>query len=143
MTNDNVKTFLRGGNATFTLESAKTGKHYTFKAVKAGISSWSTGTVIFISLLTGSDNENSYHYLGTLFLGKDGKFTYRITKASPTNSLAHKAMEFLAALLNAGKPLENHNLIFRHAGKCCVCGRKLTTPESIDSGIGPVCAEKM
>lgn len=28
----------------------------------------------------------------------------------------------------------------RHAGKCGRCGRKLTVPESIDTGFGPSCA---
>lgn len=27
-------------------------------------------------------------------------------------------------------------------GRCLVCNRRLTTPESIESGIGPVCAER-
>ena len=31
----------------------------------------------------------------------------------------------------------------RHEGRCGRCGRKLTTPASIDTGIGPVCAERM
>jgi len=29
---------------------------------------------------------------------------------------------------------------FRHMGKCARCQHRLTTPESIDSGFGPVCA---
>ncbi len=31
---------------------------------------------------------------------------------------------------------------FWHEGKCARCGRKLTTPESIQRGLGPECAEK-
>lgn len=31
----------------------------------------------------------------------------------------------------------------RELGHCGVCGRTLTHPESIDRGIGPICAEKM
>jgi len=27
-------------------------------------------------------------------------------------------------------------------GRCLICNRKLTTPESIETGIGPVCAER-
>ena len=29
---------------------------------------------------------------------------------------------------------------FYHKGHCCVCGKTLTTPESIKNGIGPFCA---
>ena len=28
----------------------------------------------------------------------------------------------------------------QRTGKCCCCGRELTNPESIDAGIGPICA---
>lgn len=31
----------------------------------------------------------------------------------------------------------------RHEGRCGRCGRALTRPESIDTGLGPDCAEKM
>ena len=27
-------------------------------------------------------------------------------------------------------------------GRCCVCNRKLTNPDSISSGVGPVCQGK-
>jgi hypothetical protein len=29
---------------------------------------------------------------------------------------------------------------FHHCGFCCRCGRTLTDPASIESGIGPICA---
>jgi len=28
------------------------------------------------------------------------------------------------------------------AGRCCSCGRELTDDDSIEAGIGPVCARK-
>jgi hypothetical protein len=31
----------------------------------------------------------------------------------------------------------------QHAGKCGRCGRKLTVPQSIETGIGPECASIM
>lgn len=31
----------------------------------------------------------------------------------------------------------------KKTGKCCICSRTLTKKESIDAGIGPVCAENM
>lgn len=141
MTNDQINTFLQGGKATFTLESMTTGKHYTFKATKADNPSRNGEVVVFIAMLTGSDNSNDFSYLGTMFV-QHGNLTYRMTQKSPNNKTAHAALGFFASLLNRDKDLEEHNLIFRHAGTCGVCGRKLTTPESIDSGIGPVCAAK-
>jgi len=31
------------------------------------------------------------------------------------------------------------NVEFYHSGNCAKCGRKLTTPESIKNGLGPIC----
>lgn len=33
--------------------------------------------------------------------------------------------------------------ITRRIGRCCVCSRTLSNPDSIDAGIGPVCAGKL
>jgi hypothetical protein len=41
-----------------------------------------------------------------------------------------------------GGEVEKAGFRIMHDGHCSVCGRKLTTPESLDSGIGPVCAAK-
>jgi hypothetical protein len=30
-----------------------------------------------------------------------------------------------------------------HEGRCCRCGRKLTVPESIETGLGPECASRL
>lgn len=38
--------------------------------------------------------------------------------------------------------LEDAKQFGRISGRCMVCGRELTNPESIEAGIGPVCAGK-
>ena len=55
-----TKTFILAGKATFTLESSKTGKRYTYKvnSKKDGSS-----TTYFVKLLTGKDNETDYTYM--------------------------------------------------------------------------------
>ena len=39
-------------------------------------------------------------------------------------------------------PLGTAQKYGRESGRCCSCGRDLTDPESIASGIGPICATK-
>ena len=34
---------------------------------------------------------------------------------------------------------QQHGIEYQFASTCRVCNRKLTTPESIESGIGPIC----
>lgn len=38
--------------------------------------------------------------------------------------------------------LEDAKKFGRETGTCCSCGRELTNPESIEAGIGPICAQK-
>lgn len=38
--------------------------------------------------------------------------------------------------------LDEAKKIGKATGTCCVCGRRLDDPESVDAGIGPVCAGK-
>lgn len=40
-------------------------------------------------------------------------------------------------------PLEEAKKFGRMTGTCCVCARRLDNPESVDAGIGPVCAGRM
>lgn len=50
--------------------------------------------------------------------------------------------EALAVLMGAESTKEFGKAYAQISGNCYVCGRTLTTPESIAAGIGPICAEK-
>jgi hypothetical protein len=121
-----IKTFIFAGNATFTLESVATGAHFTYK-VKAS----SDGSVHFASVLT---NPDTYTYAG--LLGAGG---LRATQKSKIGASAPSFRGLDWFMRNMG----SEQVKFRHAGKCGKCGRELTTPESLDRGIGPECASKM
>lgn len=124
-------TFALAGNATFTVTSVATGNRFTFKVRKP-----SETAPHFVSVLTGSDNENSFTFLGTIF--DKAKFVHgRKSNISPEAPSA-KAFSWLwRNVKNLPTSVKVH-----HEGKCCRCGRKLTVPESIESGIGPECAGK-
>ena len=62
-----VHTFALAGNARLTLVSKATKARYSYR-VKAS----EDGKVHFVSVLTGSDNEGDYTYLG--IIGNDGTF---------------------------------------------------------------------
>lgn len=53
-----------------------------------------------------------------------------------------RGFRWLFSALQAGRDLTG-KVTIRHAGSCGRCGRTLTVPASLDSGIGPVCADKM
>ena len=95
---------------------------------------------MFISAMTGSDNENSYTYLGQVWKNPKG-FTWAVGAKSPISEDAptQKAIAWLLKHIKANRMLPD-GAEFWHEGRCGICNRKLTVPESIASGIGPICA---
>lgn len=126
--------FALAGKAIFTLRSAATGARYTFKVRQA-----KDKAIFFVSALYGSANESDYAYLGII----DGDGCFRVTAKSRFSKDSPQAKAFdwtwrrLVNLTELPDGLE-----FWHEGRCGRCGRLLTVPESIASGIGPECAKK-
>lgn len=133
---EDVKKFIIGGKAILTLESKRTGKWFTYKIKRAKKEDLTSP--FFVSVLTGLDNENAYTYMGTIFKN-DNNLKFTLTKNSKIGeeALSYKAFNFFFKLLLENKLHEE--LAIYHRGVCSVCFRKLTTPESLKSGIGPIC----
>lgn len=144
-TKDEALQFMLAGNATFTLTSAATGSRFTFKVTrKEDGKPWS------VRLLTGPDNDADYSYIGCLIWDKakyaHPRFLPRKRKegeevpAEPPPS--ERAIDWFV-----GKALRSDDTFKRvtvhHAGRCGRCGRTLTVPESIETGFGPECANKV
>jgi hypothetical protein len=109
-----IKKFALAGNATFTVTSRRTG------------------------VMRGPDNETNYTFLGTIFNGTD----YRHGRRSMIAPDAPSAVAFAWIWAHINDDL-SQAVDIHHAGKCCRCGRKLTVPSSIESGIGPECERQM
>lgn len=124
-----VRTFALGGNATLTLESAKTGARFTFKIRAAD-----DGSLSFVSVLTGSDNESDYAYLGTI---RADRFAHGRKSKIGADSASAVAFAWAWPHIAAGRIPPTLNVW--HEGRCGRCNRKLTVPESIASGFGPEC----
>ena len=123
-----------GGNATFTVENPK-GDYYTFKVVKKEQNAFYHET-FFIKVMTGSDNERNYTYVGVL--RRNGTIVLtRGSKLARTDIRVRVAEWAMRAMITGTLP-DGYRI--HHAGNCGVCGRKLTTPESVLAGVGPVCA---
>lgn len=135
-----VRQYVLAGNATFTIKSEMTGTHYTFRVRQAEDDKGKPTALWFVQMLTGPDNESDYHYMG-IFAGKDEDF--RLTQKSryTEESVPVKAMRYFWRHIQKGH-LPPHCTV-RHEGACGRCGRKLTVPESIDSGLGPDCRRQM
>jgi hypothetical protein len=132
-----IARFVHGGNATLTVTSNATGARFTFRVRQPKPDATAP---FFVSVLTGPDNETAYTFVGSLF--PDG--TYRHGKRStiaPDAPSARAAAWFFGLVLAGNFAKLDAQCVVQHAGKCCRCGRKLTVPSSIETGIGPECAK--
>lgn len=128
-----VKTFALAGKATLTFRSKKTGTRFTYKVTLKD------GSPAFVSVLTGSDNEGDFTYLGTIFEGAD----YKHGKKSRISEAAPSAKAFAWVWERVARGVLPEGIEVWHEGRCGRCGRKLTVPESVESGLGPECAGKV
>ena len=141
LSRDAIRGFLVAGNAIITIENSITEKHFTFKIrnPKNDI-----GKPHFVSLLRGPNNGTDYSFLGTIFGATSDKPIYRHGTKSKVDINAPSAIAFkwFFALLMEGRELPPALHVF-HEGRCGRCGHRLTVPESIKTGLGPVCAGRM
>lgn len=128
---ENVKDFVLAGKSIFTIESSVTGVWYTYRVSKAK----DNDRLSFVAVLRGPDNINSYTYIGKIW---DGVFS--LTKGSKFKEDATCVKAFKFFFTNLMKGVIDPRLNFYHMGICGRCGRALTVPESIDRGLGPICA---
>jgi hypothetical protein len=129
-----LQQFALAGKAIFTVVSKKTGTRFTFKVRKPNESS-----PHFVSLLNGPCNESSYTFLGTIFNGE----SYHHGRKSRVTPEAPSAQAFNWIWKHRNDPVLLEKVEVHHEGKCCRCGRTLTTPESVTNGYGPECAKHM
>ena len=129
----NRRNYVLAGDATVTIRSTTTGNRYTFKVQKCESTRPGEWPIWFVRVLNGSDNTGDYMYLGTIF--PDG---FRLTRKSSAGADAPSVIAFTWL----SRHWEDARVEVWHEGVCGRCGRKLTVPESIETGLGPVCAGK-
>lgn len=140
-----IRRYILGGNSKFTIVNGERRFTYTVKSAKRDRdANWTTGnqdrTRYFVGLLTGSDNDSSFQYIGMMYQCADGSYNFTATKGSRIGSDTRSFTTFLLLwnMIEYGCRVPK-GFEFWHVGSCCVCGRTLTVPESIAGGIGPEC----
>ncbi len=116
-------------NGKWTIENPATGGHRTFQIrTQADDARFAPGKRI-VALLSGPDNTSDYQGFGFVENGRIK--VWRKKQDTVFVKFAH--------MLANPKYWEDKGLVYHFEGKCRRCNRTLTTPESIESGIGPVC----
>ena len=129
-----VLTFAMAGNARLTIVSKATGQRFTYR-----LRASEDGKIRFVGLLTGSDNENAFTFIGIV---KDGAYVRTAKVRIGEDAPSVKAFTFFWRHLTERQQV-HEGLEVWHEGRCGRCARPLTVPESIERGIGPDCAEQM
>jgi|SRR5215469_3571624 len=136
--------FMLAGNARVTLVSKRTGTRFTYKIrqPEAKPGGDTRRPPHFVSLLTGPDNGADFQYLGCIFPGNVFRQTAksRISGQAPSVRAFEWAWGVITAAARTPGGTLPESLEVWHEGRCGRCGRALTDPESIASGLGPVCA---
>ncbi len=130
----NISAFVLAGKAIFTVRSEKTDTRFTFKIEKGD-----GDAPHFVSVLTGPNNMADYTFVGSIFKG-ERYFHGRNSRISP-NATSAVAAKWVCEKVLAGVELKGVQVW--HESRCGRCARPLTTPESVELGIGPECASKM
>jgi len=120
-------------NGTFTV-SSPSGEHRTFK-----VSTWKKADQLTrsIALLVGCDNDESYKGFG--FVQPDGRIVvWKACRGGQFDKLARMFED----LFSENSRFKARGMTVLESRECMRCGRTLTTPSSIENGIGPECSKK-
>lgn len=134
--------FVLAGESTFTVSNGS-GKHYTYHVYQAKPTPQFPNPAWFIKVLTGPDNSADYSYVGML-LPSNVDCNLKLTGRSKfgDGSDPVKVIRWALKIIWGKKELPPGYSI-KHDGKCGKCGAKLTNPASLDTGLGPGCAEQL
>lgn len=135
--------YVLAGEATFTV-SNQSGVHYTYHIYRAKPSDQYPNPGWFIKLLNRPDK---YTYMGKVILPSSRAPRPSIRQTSKSRvgigAKSWKVAEWaLVAIwqVDGGIYTLPPGYSIKHEGRCGRCGHPLTTPESLDTGLGPDCA---
>lgn len=119
--------YIRAGNATVTVISHRTGNHFTYN-VKSSVHGGH-----YVKRV----GKNQHHfYLG--MIKESGQFV-----TTKNSAFSDKGMvPFRWVWEHLAQDRMPPECTVQHEGKCGVCNRPLTDPESVELGVGPVCRSK-
>ena len=139
---ENIKDFILGGKAYFSIcqeptESSPGGKE-NFCVTKS-----KDGRCYFVSKDSSGSSKGAY--LGFFYedeLGNMSKLRQSRRLSTESDSVAKPLLVVLNSLKTKGRLPGNGIVHIVSAGRCSVCGRKLTDYESMKYGMGPECRKK-
>lgn len=132
---------LTAGSAEVTLSNDKW--HWVYKIKRPRKNKIEPGQLapLFVSVKSG----HSFSYVGIVIDPINQPRLIHTKRSRFDRSMVeYRAAAWMLRMIKAGgeRALAKHGFRLQWANKCICCGRKLTTPSSIDSRIGPECAKR-
>lgn len=126
--------YITAGDAIFTLSSTKIDRRTTYRITQ----DQRQPQRYFCKYLFGPENTRDYRYIGMFY---SDTLHLRTTKASDMTNEApvFTMLSYFLDVIAERRPWPD-TMQFHKSGRCARCARLLTTPESIERGIGPECA---
>ena len=123
--------YIHGGHGVVTLQ-APGGKHFTYCFKKPHRESNFREGTLFAYCIEG---KNEYNYVGM--------YDVKSFRKTANSEYDEDSEQFKGAQYIIYMSLKDFNTPMKlyHEGVCCLCGKKLTNPESIERGIGPQCVK--
>jgi hypothetical protein len=121
--------FILGGKAFVTFQNPSSGNRYTYKVVKHKLDD-----IYFVNVLTGPD---TYQFVGSI-----KNYVFRHSKNSKIALDSRSVVVFDYVIWHLGMGTLNTSIEIFHDGRCGKCGRQLTDPISVETGLGPHCRKK-
>lgn len=140
-----IKTFILGGRAIFTLKNEVTGNRRTYSVYRIKDPN---KDLYFVNVRGDGESIEKNKRTKWIYVGMicdstrpNSKFVLTTKSKVTKDSLAFTGFNWLWQKLVKGLPLHQDMSIY-HEGRCGRCGRQLTDPKSILTGFGPECIKK-
>lgn len=134
-----VERFVFAGNALLTVVSRRSGNRMTFKFRRPKEEGRPRPT--WVSLAAG---DAVGQFLGTVWGDHGAHEIRRSGKVSVSDAAnAPRLLAWIMACLDGKVADPLGQAEFWHEGRCGRCGRTLTVPESIATGLGPECSGRL
>jgi hypothetical protein len=130
-------------NGKYTIESKQTGEHRTFWVRTQPVDAEFAPGHRVVMLLTGSQNDDPSCYTTFGFVNDDGIFVFPSKRPGPdcktNNWIQFADLLWTLAIDGAFSSWAEKGFRIHLEGHCLRCNRVLTTPRSIQIGLGPIC----
>jgi hypothetical protein len=126
-------------NGIITMRNPATGNHRTVRITTQGKDEKFAPGQRILSLLTGPDKWIPFAFVGV----RDFSPTVNVWWSKRGANTEKSDWERIALMVLYPDHYLGRGIEYMFEGRCRVCNRSLTNPESIESGIGPVCAGRI